>query len=344
MHSFSFLLAFLAVHGAQGVRLLGRVNPETKELSWPGTGVSFVFSGSSANIEVASVWGANSVELTVDGVATVISNVSGASISTAPELANGTHNVVLRKRSEAMFGSIYLGNITTDGKFEQDAPVDRRIEFIGDSITVGYGLDGVNPCTNDASVENNPKTYGALAADALDADYSMIAWSGIGLTRNYPSNPPDPSPTMPVRWTRYNPNDANNTYPFPAAAIPDAVVINLGTNDFTYLGQRDPLNIDTYISTYVKFIRDIKGKYPAATFFLVTSPMVGDDYPAGDNTKTVQKDALTTVISQLNGTAAYLVDWPTQGAEVGCDYHPNAATHQQGADILSAAIAKELGW
>ncbi|PVH91589.1 carbohydrate esterase family 2 protein [Periconia macrospinosa] len=344
MQSIFLLLISLTINGAQGERLLGRVNPETRELSWPGTGVAFSFTGSSATINLQRVSGSNSVELTVDGIATVIPSVSGASISTPPGLSNGTHKVVLRKRSEALFGSIFLGNITTVGTFEKDDEVTRKIEFIGDSITVGYGLDGVNPCQNNASVENNPKTYGALTAGALKADYAMIAWSGIGLTRNYPSNSPDPSPIMPVRWTRYNPNDANNSYPFPAAAIPNVVVINLGTNDFSYVGMRDPLNVDIYIAAMVQFIKDIKVHYPTATFFLVASPMIGDDYPAGDKTKTVQKKALGTVVKQLNGTDVHLVDWPTQGSDVGCDYHPSAAAHKLGASVVSAAIAEKLGW
>lgn len=344
MKSIPLFLISLAIHGTQSERLLGRVNPETRELSWPGTGVSFSFTGSSATINLQRMSGSNSAELTVDDVATVIPDVNGTSISTPPGLSNGTHHVVLRKRSEALFGSIFLGNITTTGSFEKDEEVTRKIEFIGDSITVGYGLDGVNPCRNTAAVENNPKTYGALAAAALKADYSMIAWSGIGATRNYPSNPPDPSPIMPVRWTRYNPNDANNSYPFPAAAVPDVVVINLGTNDFSYVGMRDPLNVDTYIAAMVQFVQDIKKRYSTATFFLLTSPMIGDDYPAGDATKTVQRNALGTVIKQLNGTDIHLVDWPTQGSDVGCDYHPSAAAHELGAGIVSAAIAEQMGW
>ena len=111
----------------------------------------------------------------------------------------------------------------------------RRIEVIGDSISVGYGVDGVNPCTNTAAVEDNPKTYGALAADALSADYSVIAWSGKGLTRNIAD---DGSPLMPEIYTRYGANDADNSYTFPAASAPDAVVINLGTNDFNYSNSR----------------------------------------------------------------------------------------------------------
>ena len=156
------------------VRFLGRVNPATKELSWPGTGVSFTFTGTSATIQLTSVTGTNSVDLIIDGgVPTVISNVAGTFISTPAGLSKGTHVVVLRKRSESQYGSIFIGDITTDGTIVASVAPGRRIEIIGDSISVGYGLDGVLGCTNSAALEDNPKTYEALAADALNADYSV---------------------------------------------------------------------------------------------------------------------------------------------------------------------------
>lgn len=123
-----------------------------------------------------SVTGNNSVDLFIDGGEPIlISNVKGTSISTPTGLSDGTHVVVLRKRSEPVSGSIVIGDVNTDGTIGKNVAPTRRIEIIGNSISVGYGLDGVNPCTNNAAVEDNPKTYGALAADALSADYSVIA-------------------------------------------------------------------------------------------------------------------------------------------------------------------------
>ena len=327
------------------IRYLGRVNPATKELTWPGTGVSFAFTGTSATISLTSVSGSNSVDLSIDGGApTVIANVVGTSISTPSGLSKGRHTVVLRKRSEANLGTVFLGNVTTDGSLEADMAPRRKIEIIGDSITVGYGLDGTNPCTNTAALEDNPKTYGALAADALSADYSIVAWSGKGLTRNYASGTPDSSPLMPELYTRYGANDADNSYAFPTAWTPDAVVINLGTNDFSYLGVRPPLDPSTFTTAMVEFVRSIQTHYPDAQFFLLTSPMLSDSYPtAADMQKTMQTNALKAAIAQL-GARAHLVDWPTQGSDVGCDYHPNAATHAAESDVLAASIKTILGW
>ncbi|RAO68189.1 uncharacterized protein BHQ10_004201 [Talaromyces amestolkiae] len=336
------------------IRYLGRVNPATNELTWPGTGLSFKFLGVSAVIEFEEVNGTNSVDLIIDGgEPTVISNVNETSISTPNGLAQGSHTVELRKRSEALFGSLFVGNVTTDGTSSVESIPARKIEFIGDSITVGYGLDGTYPCTNTAALEDNPKTYAALAANALSADYSVVAWSGIGLTRNYVSTTVDTSPIMPERYTRYGANDADNSYTFPSDWIPDAVVINLGTNDFGYLaynaaGQaydaRAPLNATTYTDAMVSFVQSIQKHYTKAQFFLMTSPMLSDSFPTTQDAQhTTMSNALQNAISQI-GANAHLVDWPTQGSAVGCDYHPNAATHAAEATVLASAIRTVLGW
>jgi lysophospholipase L1-like esterase len=245
-------------------------------------------------------------------------------------------------------GSIYIGDIVPNGTLGSDAvPSKRQIEIIGDSITVGYGLDGVLPCTNTAAVEDNPKTYAALAADALGADYSVVAWSGKGLTRNYWSGVADDAVLMPELYSRYGANDADNSYTFPRSWNPSAIVINLGTNDFSYVGTpaRAPLNATVFANAMINFVQSIQKHYPNAWYFLMTSPMLSDGYPtAEDAQKTTQTNALKSVITQLNSTKIQLVDWPTQGSDVGCDYHPNAATHAAEGVVLAAAIKTALQW
>ncbi|KAL2824984.1 SGNH hydrolase-type esterase domain-containing protein [Aspergillus pseudoustus] len=340
---------------------LGRVNPATNELTWPGTGVAFTFRGTSATINLDGVTGSNSVELTIDNAEPIVlSNVDAGtttSISTPAGLPYAIHTVELRKRSESLFGTIVVGDITTDGTLLDHPARERKIEVIGDSITVGYGLDGVNPCTNTAALENNPKTYAALAAEALGADYSAIAWSGRGLVRNIATADPDQdtTPIMPILYTRYGANDADNSYPSASPDwIPQAVIITLGTNDFSYLaydssGQSYParpaLNATSFTAGTVAFVHTIQTHYdPDAHFFLLSSPMLSDTWPTAEDAQhTTLSEALRAAVAQI-GARAHFVDWPTQGAEVGCDYHPNAATHAAQGEVLADVIRGVLGW
>jgi lysophospholipase L1-like esterase len=247
-----------------------------------------------------------------------------------------------------------LGDITTDGHLlAAPAASKRQIDIIGDSISVGYGLDGIFPCSDSAAVQNNLKTYGPVAAAALDADYHIMAWSGKGLIRNIAGDSAPNSPIVPQLYTRYGALDADGSYPFPKAWSPKAVVIALGTNDFNYqmwdsTGQayeaRDPVDAAAFSDGMVAFVESIRTHYPDAHFFLVTSPMLNDGYPSAEQAqKTTQTKALSDAVARL-GETAHLIDWPSQGSEVGCDYHPTAATNKVAADLLVEAIGAALGW
>jgi lysophospholipase L1-like esterase len=346
LYSLLSILAFFET--TEALRYLGRVNPATKELTWSATGISFAFSGTSASIEFESLTGSNSAELTIDGTSTYIPNLFGLSISTPTNLTSGNHTVTFRKSSEASFGSIFLGNITTTGTFLPDPPAStRKIEVIGDSITSGYGIGGTLPCINTAALEIISETYSVQTANALRADYSIISWSGIGIIRNYGSGQIDTSPIMPVRYTKYGANDADNSYTFPEADVPDAIVINLGTNDFGHTDGRPILPGANYTAAMVTFVGSIQSGYRAnATFFLLTSPMLGDGYPAGEMVKSTQRQGLKDAVGILgeSGIRAVLVDWPDQGQELGCDYHPTPGTNGIGAGVLERSMRDVLGW
>ena len=92
----------------------------------------------------------------------------------------------LIKLSECTQSLLALQDIETDG---ETAPLpDRplRIEFIGDSITCGYGVEGKSvdePFTTAA--ENAVKAYAFLTAEALNADAILTSFSGYGIVSGY---------------------------------------------------------------------------------------------------------------------------------------------------------------
>ena len=64
----------------------------------------------------------------------------------------------------------------------------RKIEIIGDSITAGYGVDDVKENGFSTATEDVTKTYAYKTAAALQADYSVVAYSGHGIVSGYTGN------------------------------------------------------------------------------------------------------------------------------------------------------------
>lgn len=77
--------------------------------------------------------------------------------------------MVLRKRTEASFGVVTFSGFNIVGEsgqrefisaldsydFQEKRQDERRIEFIGDSISCGYGIEGRAPCSFSPATENS---------------------------------------------------------------------------------------------------------------------------------------------------------------------------------------------
>lgn len=149
----------------------------------------------------------------------------------------GSHTLRLVKLSENMRGKACLLALETDGELLAPQEADKRlsIEFVGDSITCGYGNEAPGPeAPFQTAEENGWMTYGALAARELEAEFSMVSVSGIAAARA--KHPFLPSPQMEEVYPftdRYGYERLElEPLPWDFAAHPkDLVVINLGTND-----------------------------------------------------------------------------------------------------------------
>ena len=330
--------------GTPSVRLIGRfdlTDPARPTAEWSGSAMQARFSGTSVS---AKLGGANNYfAVVLDGVTQPVVKTNGSNTyPIATGLSAGTHDVLVFRRDEAFDQPAALLGFDFGGGqlLAPPAAPSRRIELIGDSISAGYGDECAKASERfSAATENEYIAYGPLAARALGADIHVIAWSGKGLYRNLDGTMTE---TMPILWQRTLPTDKASRWD-PSMWIPDAVVINLGTNDFGAQGG-DPSA--AYQTAYLQLVTDLRGVYPGAFFFCAVGPMLsGNKYSAASA-------AIANVVAtrKTAGDArAMLVSFPTQncGADLsgcGCDYHPNAAEHQAMADVLVAAMRGALGW
>jgi lysophospholipase L1-like esterase len=125
---------------------------------------------------------------------------------------------------------------------------------------------------------------------------------------------------------------------------PDAVVIDLGTNDFS-LG--DPGA--AFLTAHQALVTRVRQNYPSALIVIALGPMLSDLWPVGAQALTQARARLTALVAGFNAAGdpqVRLIEFPNQdGApSFGCRNHPSAATHRQLADQLARFLRQQLGW
>ena len=325
--------------GPVGPRFIGRFDqskPDAPVFAWPGTAIALRFTGTAIGVTLSDS-GTNVFEVILDGKHTVLTLQAGTNkYPLGTGLAAGAHDLLLYRRTEASFKETTFNGFDVAASAYLPATLPtRRLEVIGDSISAGYGNEGTLPCPFTAATENHYLSYEAIAARAVNAELYTEAWSGIGVSRNYDGGTTD---VMPDRYPRTLPERATSTWDF-GRFIPDAVVINLGTNDFAKGDPGAPFQ-----AAYLKFVSDLRGHYPSARFFLALGTMLSsDDYAkAAAYLNAVIAARATAGDKNLTLLEFGLQDGNADG--LGCDYHPSLKTHQKMADKLQAALKADLGW
>jgi lysophospholipase L1-like esterase len=330
--------------GTAAVQLAGRFDKYEStpaKFGWVGSAMIARFNGTGATIQLDG--SDDRYQVVVDGTpsTTILKVTSSGKFQVAKGLTAGTHDLVVWRRSESNWStSSYLG-IEIDGGqlLAPPARPERRIEIFGDSITAGYGLDGQGPsCSMSQDNSNHYLTYGALTARKLSAELHTVAWSGIGMYRNYGQTAPAADTlNMPKVYARTMPS-VDGAWDF-SQWKPHAVVINLGTNDASSNG--DPGT--PYRTAYLDFVRGLRQKYPDTFFVLTIGPML--DGTALTAIRTHLQAVIQARASEGDTKMSYL-EFPTQTQAdgYGCDWHPSPKTNSKMADLLVAELKKQLSW
>ncbi len=324
-------------------------DPAAPRFAWPGTELRLSFRGESASVELSDVPFEDELRDTdwlgvqIDGGPTkkIALREGRHRYLLAERLPPADHHLRIVKRTEAEVGTITLHGFTfSAGATLLESPrPKRRILFVGDSITAGYGNEGLNElCHYSPDTCNADLTFASVAARELSAEAVMSAWSGKGVLRNYDMSDPM---TMPSLFDRAIPTD-----PFasglPARPAPDAIVVALGTNDF-FSGTPDEA---TFLAAYRALLSRLVQRAPKAQLCLVLSPMLADDYPQ-PNARSDLRRWLTTLKQEREqrGTKVMLLEqWTAPDEGMGCDFHPSLRTHARLGRELAQALRAQTGW
>ncbi|MBX3268798.1 MAG: endo-1,4-beta-glucanase [Sandaracinaceae bacterium] len=322
---------------APGPRYVGRhaVSGDGARFSWPGSGLVVRFRGTAVRVTMNDA--ARFFTVVVDSEVQPTLAVSGGTrtYTLASGLPDAEHTVELYRRTEGFFGATVVESIEVDGELGAVPAPARAIEIIGDSISAGYGVDGADQhCSFSAETENHYLAYGAVAARAVGAELSTVAWSGKGIVHNYGDDRVEPMPTLYDRVIAAEAGSTGTIRPV------DAVVINLGTNDFSTDG--DPTG-DEVTPAYVGLLEAVRARHPDAHVLCTIAPLLA----GGDGTRA--RSYIEAAIAARHAAGDLRVSWVDLGAssivtDWGCDWHPGARTQAAMAARLVSALEAELGW
>ncbi len=313
-------------------------NPEAPMFNWSGSAISAKFTGTSIGIQLKD--GQADYDVWIDGEhhSVIITENSVTEYNIATDLpTDRDHIIKLSRRSEDHFTKVeFLGFVVGESDILLPLPNENkpRIEFIGDSYTVGYGNESDTRTCSSEDLRHKTNTnisFTSLVGEALNAEYTVLGWSGKGMVRNYGDANPTSADPYPATY-----DNILGAYESPwdyEKNIPDLVVICLGTNDFS----TEPMPSEAvYTEAYKNFVARVKGNYPNAKILCVATH-VG---PNPGYVKTVVEE------SQQNFPGdVYYSEFPQNGLDMmGCDWHPSAKDDSLIAEAILADIEKIENW
>lgn len=247
--------------------------------------------------------------------------------------------ITVLKLSEAQYSAMGIGEIMVYGKADivptQEKPL--KIEFIGDSITCGYGVDEENPRGYfSTATENFTGTYAYLTAEKLNADYSAVCFSGFGVYSGYTSNGVrNASDIVPLHYDKscFLYGGRETLWDF-SGFQSDFIVINLGTNDASYCGG-SLSGRQEFTRRYAEFIKQVRALNPYAYIICVL----------GDMNNTMYSCIQAAVSNYINETAdnritAQTISYRMDINDIVINGHPGYLSNLNAANDLSLKIAQ----
>lgn len=331
----------------KNIQYVGRIcfdNPERPRFTFPGTQINCCFTGTSIKLWakprsgyfMAQVDGAEPFKVSLTGERDSV-------VTLAAALSQGSHTLRLMYIIEGYeLKPDFRGFILDKGARLMPPPAlpARTIEFIGNSITCGYGNEAIVASDPfEYETENHYLTYAQLTCRALDAVAHVVARSGIGVYRSYDGpKTGTPDNVMTTEYEYTNLYDRSERWDF-TRYQPQLVCINLGTNDLS----TNNYDVKLLKVAYKKFLTQVRSHNPKAKIvYLCGSMLNGKELD-------IARQTLNEVVSEANKAGdmeVYRFDFTPQTGDLmyGASWHPSIWQHQKMAGELTAYLRQLMKW
>lgn len=352
------------------VRLLGRFDGVSAKKEgvfpffWACSGIELLFSGSALSVTFDADYGAKEpwVAVEINGapvIRTPVPRGESTLLLFQGMVAKTTKHVRIWKDTQPMaqdgdpLHHLWIKELRwSGGEFLPLPEPEFRLECIGDSLTSGEGLAGAQ-----AEVDWTPiflsasQAWPKLTADLLGAEFRVVSQSGWGIRSGWDNDPRHALPewyeavcatASGKRDLALGSQERNDFYRW----RPDAVLINLGTNDANAMGmpawygpdggrfkQEDTPQCRQLIeNAALDFLRQLRGLNPGAKLVWVYGM-------ADDRLRTELESAVKRFRDESGDEDAYYLPLPAAVPEtMGSRLHPGAACHKQAAEAIAAFL------
>lgn len=355
MQIFKTLVLFLVVQMATAQGIVGNssdflvegrhtVDPDGSiVMGWPGNAVEGRFTGSALRVYLQDGLADYNVE--IDGMTYPVLRTAKGQVEyeLTDGLDDGEHRFRLSRRIEGGSSKSLGVQLSGDGQLLAPPPAPTaKIEFLGDSYTVGYGLEaGFVRCGQSKVREttNHDLAFPSLVSRHFGAQHHTVAVSGTGLVRNYGGK--DNRRNYPFYFGRSVTGRSQPSWDL-TQWKPQIVVIGLGINDFS-----TPLKSSEGFVDYTDFVvrwkqsyhdlmDQLRQNYGGVTFVLAAVP-----FARGEQLRFVEE-----VVQEQRAagyTQVYFAPLPRPIGD-GCQAHPGYQDHQKFAETLINLMEENHIW
>ncbi len=336
------------------VKPIGRTYMDKNDVRWlvqSASGIEFITKSQSLEITFIGDNSAKGTDLGsmaryaiyVNGERVIDKMMDKLETTVSLSLNEGENTVKVLKLSESANSIVGIKNIkvvdTVNPSPSKESTL--KIEFIGDSITCGYGVDDENRDHHfSTKTEDATRAYAYRTAEILGADYSLVSYSGHGIISSYTGDGnknesglvPKIYTQVGKMWDQSNDPNVNELEWNFKEFRPDIVVINLGTNDNSYV-RGDAGKAREYTDEYKSFLKLVRKKNPDAHIVCTLGLMGAELYPAIETAvseysdETSDKNISCVKLGQIRGDEGFAADW-----------HPTSASHERAAKEMAKHI------